>query len=82
VAGPPDLGRRARERLLARLRTQRYDLLVVGGGINGAGIARDAAGLPGEGGCGAPRVAASAANAASAPNTARDPPLTTPSRRQ
>ena len=33
----------ARGSRLARLATERFDLLVIGGGINGAGIARDAA---------------------------------------
>ncbi len=33
----------ARHRNLQRLRTETFDVLVVGGGINGAGIARDAA---------------------------------------
>ena len=32
-----------RDELLARLRAQRFDLLIIGGGIVGAGIARDAA---------------------------------------
>ena len=32
-----------REMVLARLRGQRFDLLIIGGGIVGAGIARDAA---------------------------------------
>jgi glycerol-3-phosphate dehydrogenase len=32
-----------RERALARLRSEEFDVLVVGGGINGAGIARDLA---------------------------------------
>ncbi|GIW42080.1 MAG: glycerol-3-phosphate dehydrogenase [Candidatus Binatia bacterium] len=36
-------GSLSRENLLARLRGGEFDLLVVGGGINGAGIARDAA---------------------------------------
>ena len=32
-----------RDELLSRLRTQSFDLLIIGGGIVGAGIARDAA---------------------------------------
>src|SRR5262249_9852923 len=36
-------GRISRERNLERLREEVFDLLVIGGGINGAGIARDAA---------------------------------------
>jgi glycerol-3-phosphate dehydrogenase len=38
---PPSSG--DRERRLYRLRREEFDLLVIGGGINGAGIARDAA---------------------------------------
>jgi glycerol-3-phosphate dehydrogenase len=33
----------AREALLARMRSRRFDILIIGGGIVGAGIARDAA---------------------------------------
>ena len=32
-----------RQTIIARLKTQRFDLLIIGGGIVGAGIARDAA---------------------------------------
>src|SRR2546422_216643 len=39
----PPLSPEAREAMLARLPAERLDLLVVGGGITGAGIARDAA---------------------------------------
>jgi glycerol-3-phosphate dehydrogenase len=43
ASGPPDLGPRGRAATLRRAAALRYDLLVVGGGINGAGIAYDAA---------------------------------------
>lgn len=36
-------GAQTRQRNLQQLRTETFDLLVIGGGINGAGIARDAA---------------------------------------
>jgi len=32
-----------RERMLNRLRQERFDLVVIGGGITGAGVFRDAA---------------------------------------
>ena len=32
-----------REKLINRLEEESFDLLIVGGGINGAGVARDAA---------------------------------------
>lgn len=40
---PPPTPSQARERRLSRLREHRFDLLVLGGGVTGAGIARDAA---------------------------------------
>ena len=41
TAGRLSLGRRAAD--LARLRTERFDVLIVGGGVTGAGAALDAA---------------------------------------
>jgi glycerol-3-phosphate dehydrogenase len=42
-SAPLDLGPEYRASVLRRVSEQRYDLLVIGGGINGAGIAYDAA---------------------------------------
>src|SRR5579863_310724 len=39
----PALDRESRARNLERLRRERFDVLIIGGGINGAGIARDLA---------------------------------------
>jgi len=39
----PALDRQSRARNLDRLRRERFDVLILGGGINGAGIARDLA---------------------------------------
>ncbi len=41
--GPTALSPAVRRNNLARLGSEEFDLLVIGGGINGAGIARDAA---------------------------------------
>jgi glycerol-3-phosphate dehydrogenase len=43
MSEPPALDARARARILARLESERFDLAVIGGGIGGAGIAREAA---------------------------------------
>src|ERR1043166_9074568 len=43
MARPPELSSRTRTKTLAALSQEQFDLLVVGGGITGAGIARDAA---------------------------------------
>jgi glycerol-3-phosphate dehydrogenase len=40
---PPALTRLSRSEALARLRSERFDVLILGGGINGAGLARDLA---------------------------------------
>ena len=43
MARPPELSSRTRATNLAVLSQEQFDLLVIGGGITGAGIARDAA---------------------------------------
>jgi glycerol-3-phosphate dehydrogenase len=40
---PPSLNARSRARALERLASERYDVIVVGGGVTGAGVALDAA---------------------------------------
>ena len=49
MARPPDFSFRTRAKNLERLADDQFDVLVIGGGITGAGVARDAAlrGLPG-----------------------------------
>src|ERR1043166_8456260 len=43
MARPPELSSRTRTKTLAALSQEQFDLRVIGGGITGAGIARDAA---------------------------------------
>jgi len=43
MSAHPALDARARDRTIARLETEAFDLAVIGGGIGGAGIAREAA---------------------------------------
>ena len=40
---PQDLDNRDREKLFARAESEHFDVLVIGGGITGAGVARSAA---------------------------------------